>query len=160
MIVTRKKPARYYTISPDINRAGFRIPDAWAKANTVIDPSRLINSSTEAARPSVARVLYFRAIYSCGQAVMIDSSSALGRCSMRVLNAVTALASPEFASMGEVGQIDSRIEAQIDRRGRGPGPESRVQQYPGPIEQASGLLSAAIELGRPASRRSDVQQHQ
>jgi hypothetical protein len=43
-----------------VNRAGFRILDAWATADTVIDLSRLINSSTEAAWPSVARNLYFK----------------------------------------------------------------------------------------------------
>ncbi|WP_152602831.1 hypothetical protein [Caballeronia sordidicola] len=85
-----------------LNRAGFRTLDACAKADTVIDPLRLINSSTEEARLSVARVLYFRAIYSCGRAVMIDSASALGRYSKRVLNVAAALASPGFASMGEV----------------------------------------------------------
>jgi hypothetical protein len=62
VIVKRKKPAQYLAISQDINRAGFGILDAWAKVDSVIDPSRLINSSTEAARPSVERVLYFRAI--------------------------------------------------------------------------------------------------
>ena len=44
------------------------------------------------------RVLYFRAIHSCGQAVMTDSASAL----QTVLDAAAALASSGFASMGEV----------------------------------------------------------
>ena len=47
---------------------------------------------------SMERVLYFRAIYSCGQAVMTDSASAL----QTVLDAAAALASSGFASMGEV----------------------------------------------------------
>jgi len=79
-----REPTQESAKSPhDINRAGFRILDAWAQVGTVLDALRLINSSTEAVQGSVERVLYFRAIYSCGRAVMIDSASALGRCLLR-----------------------------------------------------------------------------
>jgi hypothetical protein len=70
VIVKRKKPTRYKSCR--LLKSGY-----VGEVDTVLDALRLIQSSTVAEQGSVERVLYFRAIYSCGQAVMIDSASAV-----------------------------------------------------------------------------------
>ena len=60
--------------------------------------------------------------------------------------------------------IDSRIGPRIGRRAGTLGPVSGggalIRHVPGPYRTSPRLLGASIELDRPASRRSDVQQHQ
>ena len=107
------------------------------------------------------RIFYFRAIHSCGRAVIIDSASAL----QTMLIATATLASHGSASMGEAlhGLIRGsghELAAGLGRLGRYLGAAHLSGMSPGPIEQAPGYSALRSNLIDLQAAVQTCKQHQ